>query len=64
VDDEMLGTGLLYPPISRVRDISHQVAHAVAEQAIAEGVSGTIVDVENDIDQMMWRPTYLPYRPA
>jgi malic enzyme len=64
VDDEMLRTGLLYPPISRVRDISHQVAHAVAEQAIAEGVSGTIVDVENDIDQMMWRPTYLPYRPA
>lgn len=64
VDDETLGTGSLYPPISRVRDISHQVAHAVAEQAITEGVAGTIVDVENDIDQMMWRPTYLPYRPA
>jgi len=64
VDDEMLKIGALYPPISRVRDISHAVAHAVAEQAISEGAAGAIVDVEHDIDQMMWRPTYLPYRPA
>ncbi|MBU1226301.1 MAG: NAD-dependent malic enzyme [Actinobacteria bacterium] len=64
VEDETLKTGSLYPPISRVREISHLVARAVANQAIAEGVAREIVDVENDIGQMMWRPVYLPYRPA
>ena len=64
VEDETLKTGSLYPPISRVREISHRVAHAVAEQAVAEGVAREIVDVEADIGQTMWRPVYLPYRPA
>ncbi|MCJ7725920.1 MAG: NAD-dependent malic enzyme [Acidimicrobiia bacterium] len=64
VEDETLKTGSLYPPISRVREISHRVAHAVAEQAVAEGVAGVTVDIENEIGQMMWRPCYLPYRPA
>jgi malic enzyme len=64
VENETLKSGSLYPPISRVREISHRVAHAVAEQAIAEGVAREIVDVEADIGQTMWRPVYLPYRPA
>jgi malic enzyme len=64
VEDETLKTGSLYPPITRVRDISHLVAHAVAEQACKEGVCKQMVDVESDITQMMWMPVYLPYRPA
>jgi len=64
VDEETLRTGSLYPPITRVREISRRVAHAVAEQAIAEGVAGAVVDLENEINQMMWSPVYLPYRPA
>jgi len=64
VEDETLKTGSLYPPITRVREISHRVARAVADQAIAEGVAREIIDVENDIGQMMWTPAYLPYRPA
>ena len=64
VENETLKMRSLYPPISRVREISHRVAHAVAEQAVAEGVAGVTVDIENEIGQMMWRPVYLPYRPA
>jgi malate dehydrogenase (oxaloacetate-decarboxylating) len=64
VDEASLKAGSLYPPISRVRDISRRVARAVACLAIEDGVAGMIVDVENVIDQTMWRPTYLPYRPA
>ncbi|MCB2223627.1 MAG: NAD-dependent malic enzyme [Actinobacteria bacterium] len=64
IEDETLKSGSLYPPIGRVREISHLVAHAVAEQAVAEGVAGAIVDIESVIGQMMWAPVYLPYRPA
>jgi malic enzyme len=64
VDEADLKTGAMYPPINRVRDISRRVARAVACRAIEEGAARMIVDVENDIDHLMWKPTYLPYRPA
>jgi malic enzyme len=64
VDEEMLERGALFPPIDDVRMISRKVAHAVAEQAVAEGVAQPCVDIEGVIDQMMWNPTYVPYRPA
>ena len=40
------------------------MAIAVANQAIAEGVAPPIEDVEMVIDDEMWDPVYLPYRPA
>jgi malic enzyme len=64
VDDDILARGALFPPIDEVRGISRKVAHAVAEQAVAEGAARPCVDIEGVIDQMMWNPTYLPYRPA
>ncbi len=64
VDDEMLAQGALYPPITEVRDVSRRVAHAVAEQAVADGVADPMVDVEALISQVMWYPAYLPYRPS
>jgi malic enzyme len=64
VDDELLARGALFPPIDDVHEVSRKVAHAVAEQAIAEGVAHPIVDIEGVIDRTVWRPRYLPYRPA
>jgi malic enzyme len=64
ITPEMLEQGALYPPIEEVRRISHLVAHAVAEQAVVEGVAHPIVDVEASLAQAMWRPVYLPYRRA
>jgi malic enzyme len=64
VTDDLLSTGALYPPIEEVREVSHAVAHAVAEQAVRDGVAAPIVDVEGVISATMWDPCYLPYRPA
>ena len=64
VDDDILAQGALFPPITEVRDVSRRVAHAVAEQAVVDGVANPVVDVEALISQVMWYPAYLPYRPS
>ena len=64
VSQETLATGSLFPAIEKVRDVSRSVAHAVAVQAVEEGVADPVIDIEGVIDQMMWLPTYIPYRPA
>ncbi len=64
VDDDLLSLGALFPPIDDVHEVSRKVAHAVAEQAVAEGVAHPMVDIEAVIDATVWRPRYLPYRGA
>ncbi len=64
VPADVLRAGALFPPIGLVRPVSRRIAHAVAEQAVAEGAAEPIVDVESRIAQAMWEPVYLPYRPA
>ncbi|HSG78721.1 MAG TPA: NAD-dependent malic enzyme [Acidimicrobiia bacterium] len=64
ITPEMLDQGSLYPPIEEVRRVSRLVAHAVADQAVTEGVANPVVDVEASLAQAMWRPVYLPYRRA
>ena len=53
----------LLPPIADSRQISHSIARAVAEQAIAEGLAG--IDKDADLDALIaayvWEPVYLPY---
>jgi malate dehydrogenase (oxaloacetate-decarboxylating) len=63
VDAQMLAEGALYPPMSEVRNVSRRVAVAVAEEAIAEGLAHPDVDIETAVDEAMWFPEYLPYRP-
>ncbi len=64
VDNDSLETGALYPPISRVREVSRNVAVAVARQADREGVGTAPPDLEHAVSRAMWRPEYLPYRAA
>ncbi len=64
VPGDVLKAGALFPPIGLVRQVSRRIAHAVAEQAVADGVAEPIVDVESRITQAMWEPVYLPYRAA
>ncbi|MFH1331085.1 MAG: NAD-dependent malic enzyme [Actinomycetota bacterium] len=65
ISDDLLDQGALYPPITAAREVSHQVAHAVAAQALAEEVTAaSCIDIEGTISQTMWYPAYLPYRPA
>ena len=61
---DMLRSGSLYPPITRVREVSRRVALAVAAQAAAEGVAQPLADPEAAIEAAMWDPVYVPYRPA
>ncbi len=59
VTEEELADGMLYPDISRLRLVTRNVAHAVAEKAIEAGLTNTsIEDVDNHLDTDMWEPAY------
>lgn len=58
--------GNLLPPLSEVRNVSRDIAIAVAEEAIREGLTGygsdlNRVEIEQIIDDYIWEPVYLPY---
>lgn len=57
----------LLPPLKEVRSISRHIAFAVAKEAIAGGLTeyAKMSDaVLNELlDEYMWEPVYLPYRP-
>jgi malic enzyme len=56
----------IYPPLSRLREVSFQVALAVGKALVAEGAAPkrTDDDLERSIRAMIWEPVYRPYRPA
>jgi malate dehydrogenase (oxaloacetate-decarboxylating) len=66
VTDARLAAGALYPPISELRSVSHDVAVAVAGEAIRSGNAPRIEDdvLRAEIDAAMWWPAYVPYHPA
>lgn len=54
----------LLPPFDKAPDLSKEIAIAVAQKAIDEGLA-TVNDkktVEELIDEIVWEPHYLPYR--
>ncbi len=63
VDNECLSVGQIYPPISRMREVSLAVAMAVAQEAISSGLAAPIEDLEGEIAAAMWYPEYVAYRP-
>lgn len=56
----------LLPPLGQALEVSFGVAKAVAQQAIAEGVSSyeqlSEVEVEQKITDKVWHPQYYPYK--
>ena len=64
VSPDQLKAGQIYPDIAEVREVSRQVAVAVAKEAIAARVANGIDDVEAAVWAEMWAPDYLPYRPV
>ena len=56
----------LFPPLSKLRGLSRAVAGGVAKTLVEDGAAPEATDdeLERRIDQLMWDPVYLPYRPA
>ncbi len=56
----------LLPPLSKIREVSYEVACAVAKEVMASGL-GKLHDhdsIEEKIKQLMWTPEYIPYHKA
>lgn len=66
VTDEELSSGLLYPTINRLTDVSQAVAHAVMKDACAQGVGVCLLDdeIEEQLDEARWSPEYPVYVPG
>jgi malate dehydrogenase (oxaloacetate-decarboxylating) len=61
VTEQDLECGLLFPAISRLREVSESQAIQVIRQAIEDGVAGkdfTGVDIPALVRRNMWRPSY------
>ncbi len=59
VNEDELAAGMLYPDIERLRDVSAQVARAVAGQALQEGIANTAAEqVEAHLADSLWDPAY------
>lgn len=54
----------LLAPLSEIREVSLQVAIAVAKEAIATGLAGFVPNqpLNEHIKDYMWTPAYLPYK--
>jgi len=63
VSEADLAQGSLYPPLTRVREVSARIAAAVAEVAYARGLTAKAkpADVLADIRAQMYEPRYTSY---
>jgi len=67
VSDERLAAGALYPAVADLRAISRRIAQAVAQEAVAAGLSaaadrdGGRLDTSAAVAAAMWWPDYVPY---
>jgi malic enzyme len=64
VTDAERASGLLFPSVSRLRDVSFEIAVAVGRQAVREGVAAVgLDDVERLVRQARWSHEYRDYVP-
>ena len=62
VTDAERASGLLFPSVSRLRDVSFEIAVAVGRQAVREGVAQVeISDIERLVRQARWSHEYRDY---
>jgi malate dehydrogenase (oxaloacetate-decarboxylating) len=56
----------IFPPLTRLRDVSLAVARAVAQELVASGAAPPLTDpeIERRLTEAIWTPEYLPYRPV
>jgi malate dehydrogenase (oxaloacetate-decarboxylating)(NADP+) len=63
VSERDLASGLLFPPLTSIRDVSLKIAVAVAGTAVASGFAGTTAprDLEAFIREQVFEPEYREY---
>ena len=63
VRPEEMAQGALYPPLTRLREISARIAEAVVKEARDSGVGRHIRDenIPSEVDKMMWFPEYVEF---
>ncbi len=63
VGEDDLAQGSLYPPLNRVRDVSANIATAVAEVAFRSGLAEIEkpADLLDYVRSQMYEPTYASY---
>lgn len=63
VQPEDLAVGRVYPPLTRIREVSLNIAAAVATVAYDSGLAvlPRPADIKDDIRRRMFDPTYLEY---
>jgi malate dehydrogenase (oxaloacetate-decarboxylating)(NADP+) len=63
VSEADLSEGRIYPPLSRIRQVSEKIARAVAEVAYAEGLADSPrpADLESSIREHVFVPSYASY---
>jgi malate dehydrogenase (oxaloacetate-decarboxylating) len=66
VSDAERQSGLLYPAVSRLREVSAHVAAAVMAEAARSGLCPPVDDagIRHRLERGVWRPVYRAYRPA
>lgn len=66
VSQEELDAGMLFPEVSRLREISRKVAEAVMRVAAEEGIGEKMSDEERiqRLNDFIWEPVYSEYVPA
>jgi malate dehydrogenase (oxaloacetate-decarboxylating) len=64
-EERHLRDGLIYPPVSELREVSIAVTTRVIKQAFADGVATTNklspATAEKFVREHFWRPRYLPF---
>jgi malate dehydrogenase (oxaloacetate-decarboxylating)(NADP+) len=63
VTGEALANGLLYPPLTSIRDVSLRIAIAVADVAFESGLADVAMprDVEEFVREHIYEPVYSDY---
>jgi malate dehydrogenase (oxaloacetate-decarboxylating) len=66
VSDAEIASGLLFPAMTRLREVSRKVTAAVMRDASAAGIGETLSDaeIEQRIAAAVWEPDYPAYVPA
>jgi malate dehydrogenase (oxaloacetate-decarboxylating)(NADP+) len=62
-EDSSLRTGTVFPPLTRIREVSHAIAMAVAEEAFDSGLATgkRPDDLSEHVRSMMYEPVYPMY---